>query len=132
MSSGGWRRSRWDPRSSRLPRPPARWPWCKPSWLPLNPPMARCFSPPRASLWGPAAWWSGPTPTSLNSTQSNPADTRVRIRRRRHGDSLLQRVSADELEGPRPARLGEEVRHHIDNVIDADVAVGEVLSRGLE
>src|ERR1051326_3679448 len=43
-----------------------------------------------------------------------------------------ERVSLNQLERPRPARLREEVRHYIDNVIDADVAVGQIRGGRLE
>src|ERR1041384_2577176 len=45
---------------------------------------------------------------------------------------LLQRVSADELERPVPPRLREEVRHHVDNVVEPDIRIRQVRRGRLE
>jgi len=52
---------------------------------PVNPPMARYSSPPRATA-GPGRLVVRTNTTCLNSTRNNPADTRLRIRRGRHDE----------------------------------------------
>ncbi len=82
-------------------------------------------SPPKASPWARGGWWSAPIRTPSNSTR-NRTEIVAPIA---SPCGLLQSVAARQPESSRPARLGEEVGYHVDDVVDADIAVGQVGGR---